>query len=52
MKTYSFHGITEFIVAPGYKAEVVKEYFLNFYSLNNDISIDLATGKTKSHNGK
>jgi glucose-1-phosphate cytidylyltransferase len=52
MNTYSFHGITEFIVALGYKAEVVKEYFLNFYSLNNDISIDLATGKTKFHNGK
>jgi hypothetical protein len=27
MKTYSLHGITEFIVAPGYKAEVLREYF-------------------------
>jgi glucose-1-phosphate cytidylyltransferase len=52
MNTYSAHGICEFIVALGYKAEVVKEYFLNFYALNNDISIDLATGKTNFHNGK
>ena len=52
MNSYSAHGINEFIVALGYKAEVVKDYFLNFYALNNDISIDLATGKTAFHNGK
>ena len=52
MNTYGAHGIDEFVVALGYKAEVVKEYFLNFYALNNDISIDLATGKTNFHNGK
>jgi glucose-1-phosphate cytidylyltransferase len=51
MNTYSAHGFDEFIVALGYKAEIVKDYFLNFYALNNDISIDLATGKTKFHNG-
>jgi NDP-sugar pyrophosphorylase family protein len=28
MKTYACHGINEFIVALGYKAEVVKDYFL------------------------
>jgi glucose-1-phosphate cytidylyltransferase len=52
MKAYSTHGIDEFIIALGYKSEVVKEYFLNFYALNSDISIDLATGKTAFHNGK
>ena len=52
MNTYDAHGIREFILALGYKQEVVKEYFLNFYALNNDISIDLATGKTKFHNGR
>jgi glucose-1-phosphate cytidylyltransferase len=52
MKVYSAHGINEFIVALGYKAEVVKDYFLNFYALNCDISIDLATGTTAFHNGK
>lgn len=51
MNTYGAHGFHEFILALGYKAEVVKEYFLNFYALNNDISIDLATGKTHFHNG-
>jgi glucose-1-phosphate cytidylyltransferase len=51
MSTYSANGINEFIIALGYKQEVVKEYFLNFYALNNDISLDLATGKTTFHNG-
>lgn len=52
MNTYSAHGMDEFIVALGYKQEVVKEYFLNFYALNNDISVDLASGETVIHNGK
>ena len=52
MNSYSTHGFNEFIIALGYKQEVVKEYFLNFYALNNDISINLTTGKTTFHNGK
>jgi glucose-1-phosphate cytidylyltransferase len=52
MNIYAAHGFNEFIIALGYKAEVVKEYFLNFYALNNDISIDLASGKTIIHDGK
>jgi glucose-1-phosphate cytidylyltransferase len=49
MKTYACHGINEFIVALGYKAEVVKDYFLRFYAINNDLSIDLASGSTTIH---
>ena len=51
MKIYAAHGVNEFIIALGYKAEVIKAYFLNFYALNNDISIDLASGETTIHNG-
>ena len=52
MKIYEAHGISEFIVALGYKGEMIKEYFLNFYAINNDMSIDLSTGKTAIHHGK
>jgi glucose-1-phosphate cytidylyltransferase len=52
MNIYAVHGVDEFIIALGYKAEIVKDYFLNFYALNNDISIDLASGKTIIHDGK
>jgi glucose-1-phosphate cytidylyltransferase len=51
MNIYSSHGVDEFIVALGYKAEIIKDYFLNFYALNNDISVDLNTGKTVIHDG-
>src|SRR5206468_4925588 len=46
MNTFAAHGIKEFVIALGHKAEIVKEYFLNFYALNNDLSIDLLSGKT------
>jgi glucose-1-phosphate cytidylyltransferase len=52
MKIYASHGIKEFIIALGYKGEMIKEYFLNFYAFNKDISVDLGTGKTTIHNGK
>ena len=52
MNIYASCNVTEFIIALGYQAEVLKEYFLNFYALNNDISIDLANGKTIIHEGK
>ena len=51
MNIYAAHGIEEFVIALGYKAEVIKDYFLNFYALNNDISIDLSTGGTVIHDG-
>ncbi len=52
MNIYSAHGIKEFIVALGYKGDVIKDYFLNFYAINNNITIDLATGETRVHDGK
>ena len=51
MNIYAAHGVDEFIIALGYKAEVIKEYFLNFYAINNDLSIDLASGSTVIHDG-
>ena len=52
MNIYGCYGIDEFIVALGYKGEVIKEYFLNFYALNNDLTLDLATGGTSIHDGR
>ncbi|WP_447977454.1 glucose-1-phosphate cytidylyltransferase [Candidatus Nitrospira bockiana] len=51
MNIYASHGINEFVIAVGYKGEVIKDYFLNFYAINNDLSIDLETGNTTIHNG-
>ena len=52
MNIYAASGLTEFIIALGYKGEFIKEYFLNFYAINNNITIDLATGETTIHDGK
>src|SRR5579884_1068343 len=51
MNIYAVHGIREFIVSVGYKGEIIKDYFLNFYAINNDLSIDLEHGTTTIHNG-
>lgn len=52
MNIYSAHGFDEFIIALGYKGEFIKDYFLNFYALNNDVSIDLSSGETTIHDGR
>jgi glucose-1-phosphate cytidylyltransferase len=46
MNIYAAHGITEYVVALGYKAEMIKNYFLNFRTNSSDISVDLQSGKT------
>ena len=51
MNIYAAHGVDEFIIALGYKAEAIKEYFLNFYAINNDLTIDLTSGRTVIHEG-
>jgi glucose-1-phosphate cytidylyltransferase len=41
MKQLSTHGITDFIVAAGYKGEMIKDYFLNYATRNNDFTVRL-----------
>ena len=41
MKNLGHYGITDFIVATGYKSDVIKEYFLNYEALSNDFTIEL-----------
>jgi len=51
LNIYSAHGFNEFVVALGYKGEFVKDYFLNFYALNNDLTVDLSSGAAQVHRG-
>lgn len=51
LQLYSAHGFNEFIVALGYKGEAIKEYFLNFHALNNNLTVDLSQGTTHIHEG-
>ncbi|MEA1984389.1 MAG: glucose-1-phosphate cytidylyltransferase [Euryarchaeota archaeon] len=47
MNTYSHYGHNDFIVALGYKGEVIKEYFLNYYSLRSDFTVNLGDGNVE-----
>ena len=47
MKIYSAYGFNEFFVALGYKGDLIKRYFLDYYSLRRDITLDLANGAAK-----
>lgn len=45
MKHYAHFGHNEFFCALGYKGDVIKKYFYQYYALDKDVTIDLATGE-------
>lgn len=47
MNHYARFGYKEFIIALGYKGEVIKNYFLQYYALNNDFTMDLSDGQIR-----
>jgi glucose-1-phosphate cytidylyltransferase len=49
MKIYSHYGFNEFIVCLGYKGYVIKEYFMNYFLHNSDITFDVANNKMEIH---
>ena len=49
MRSYAHFGHKDFYLALGYKAEVIKEYFLHYRSLNADFTVDLSSGAIESH---
>jgi glucose-1-phosphate cytidylyltransferase len=49
MNTYAKYGHVDFFVALGFKAEVIKDYFLNYRALNSDFTIQLESGNIVSH---
>lgn len=49
MNKYAQYGYNDFHIALGYKAEFIKEYFLNYSNLNSDFSVNLKTGKIDYH---
>jgi glucose-1-phosphate cytidylyltransferase len=49
MRTYSHYGFKTFILCLGYKAEIIKSYFLNYPTMNSDCTIELKTNDIKIH---
>jgi glucose-1-phosphate cytidylyltransferase len=46
MKLYSLHGINDFIVCCGYKGYLLKEYFINYFYHNSDVTVNLESGES------
>ena len=52
MKHYSHYGYKEFILALGYKGDIIRDYFINYYKYNSDFTVDLTNnGHIEIHNG-
>lgn len=51
LKIYEANGFREFVIALRYKGEEIKKYFLNYFYLSSDLSINTLSGSTDVHDG-
>ena len=49
MKTYSAHGIHDFVICCGYKGYVIKEYFANYFLHMSDVTFDMEHNRMEVH---
>jgi glucose-1-phosphate cytidylyltransferase len=52
MKTYSHYGLNEFIICCGYKGNMIKEYFSNYFLHMSDVTFDLGNNIMEVHRRK
>lgn len=50
MKIYERHGLNDFMLALGYKGDVIKDYFLNYHARQSDLTVHLKSGKVEYTN--
>jgi len=50
MKIYSSYGINDFIICAGYRAYIIKEYFMNYYMHQSDVTFDIKNNNYTIHN--
>ena len=51
MKIYAHYGFNEFVLCLGYKGRLIKEYFLNYQAMNNDVTLQLGPQKCIAFHG-
>lgn len=49
MKIYSFYGLTDFIICCGYRGEMIKQYFSDYFLNNADVTFDLRNNEMQIH---
>jgi len=48
MNMYGSHGFREFMLALGYRGELIKQFFLHYHPLSADLTVSLGTGEVRS----
>ena len=51
MKTYAHYGFTEFVIALGYKSEIIKDYFINYRHHSHSLKVSLRDGSIEVVDG-
>ena len=49
LKSYSQHGINDFIICCGYKGYLIKEYFANYFLHTSDVTFDMQENRMEVH---
>jgi glucose-1-phosphate cytidylyltransferase len=49
MKYYASHGHRDFVIALGYKGEMIKHYFVDYALLQSSLTVEMSTGQVRSH---
>lgn len=49
MKIYAAAGFTDFVICCGYKAHMIKSYFVNYFTENYDITVHLGENRVEFH---
>ena len=49
LKHYAHYGFNEHVLALGHKGEVIKKYFLDYYNLAGNLTVQLGKGHVKAH---
>ena len=52
MKTYSAHGVSDFVICCGYKGYLIKEYFANYFLHMSDVTFDMSNNRMEVHQHK
>lgn len=52
MKNFSAYGLNEFIICGGYKVDMIKTYFMDYYIYQSDITVDLQTNTVQIHKNR
>jgi glucose-1-phosphate cytidylyltransferase len=47
MSIYAHHGFEDFVVALGYKGELIKKYFMDYSAIGGSLSVDLRNGEVE-----